>query len=157
MPTAGTTRAGSDTFMPEVFYFGLNIEQILASVNGDRRIILSQDFHETEQLFPYQILLDSSTAASSVQVAPSGTVLLTPCEVTVVSTFSESLLPCLTGPLMLFHCRHVIKERFYKAGFDRGISPVLQPRALPQANGMKLGEKIKVHEIQGASEPWLCR
>lgn len=35
--------------------------------------------------------------------------------------------------------------------------PVLQPRALPQANGMKLGEKIKVHEIQGASEPWLCR
>lgn len=121
MPTAGTTRAGSDMFMPEVFYLGLNIEYILASVHGDRRIMLSQDFHEVEQLFPYQILLDSSTAASGVQGVRSGTILLTPREVKEVSTLSESLLPCLTGPLLLFPCLHVIKERFYKAGFDPGI------------------------------------
>lgn len=121
MPTAGTTRAGSDMFMPEVFYFGLNIESILASVHGDRRIMLSQDFHEVEQLFPYQISLDYATAASGMQVVRSGTVLLIPREVKEVSMLSESLLPCLTGPLLLFHCPHIIKERFYKAGFDPGI------------------------------------
>lgn len=36
-------------------------------------------------------------------------------------------------------------------------STALQPRALPQANCTKIGDKIKVHELQGASEPWLCR
>lgn len=97
MPTAGTTRAGSDMFMPEVFYFGLNIEYILASVHGDGRIMLSQDFHEVEQLFPYQILLDSSTAASGVQGVHSGTILLTPREVKEVSTLSESLAALFDG------------------------------------------------------------
>lgn len=36
-------------------------------------------------------------------------------------------------------------------------SMALQPRALPQANCTKIGEEMKVHELQGVSEPWLCR